>query len=662
MDQISDQLQLFSEKTNQPEIGENFVCLDIECTGFNHEDDDIIEVAAVKFTKTKQGETFHTLIATKKEIPIIIQDLTGIKNSMLTDAPTLDAISKDLIDFVGDLPIVGHNINFDLDFLEAKGINFPGRRIDTFPLSQMVINDQKSYSLETLAHYFSKHQPSHRALDDVLANIELFWHILELWQQKHTPLTKSIIEKSDLQYKKLLLDYPTNPITKAIKEADISQNKTGGSILVTNNKSIKELLTNNLNYIEIIPHQQEIDSQKWTQFLKQKNYTEAEATLAIKIALKSTTQTLPRTTKLALYGGEYSELNKLTKTKAKIDLSSNLNYLVSHRYFFQELEAFQNQEIEFVNDPFLQELFIRARSKYIRFSELPEETTITFGRLGIFYEKHALKQESPYLLSDDQVNSKEFQDILQSFTPFIEHIPSSANHYIWLETRSNTPPQIGYLTKNTSYDLSELSRKHNIKLNIQKSEKTKGMPLSVLMRLGEPNSFNYKQEITDQLEIIINEQDRDICILATSYEHIKHIFKYCLKKYPHRNVISQQYSGSAGKISHKLETATDHNLLICTYQFYLKHKPKLPHLDRLFLTKLPINTPNHPFYVIQEQNNKQFFMEYVIPHAAANLYHTLAVNSVCRNNYLFDKRLYSKSYGQKIIDICQEQVEFLAVE
>ncbi|MEZ4210178.1 MAG: 3'-5' exonuclease [Patescibacteria group bacterium] len=159
---------------NSPYSG--YIVLDIETTGFDPNVDDAIEFAAIKLdaSGTKIGE-LDILLSTKQSISPLVQSLTGISPQMIASSPHLDEVKSQIEDFVGNLPIVGHNISFDVDFLTAKGVNLPGDCLDTLTLSQTILPAQPGYSLEQLSHRLGfANQPSHRAMNDVLATADLF--------------------------------------------------------------------------------------------------------------------------------------------------------------------------------------------------------------------------------------------------------------------------------------------------------------------------------------------------------------------------------------------------------------------------------------------------------------------------------------------------------
>ena len=154
----------------------SFFVLDIETTGFDPAWDDVFEFSAVRLDAQGQvAGQLDMLLSANQAVSPLVQSLTGITPSMLAGMPKLEDVKAQIEDFVGDLPIVGHNINFDVDFLVAKGLRMPGDRLDTLELAQTILPAQPGYGLEQLSHRWGfSHQPSHRAMNDVMATVDLF--------------------------------------------------------------------------------------------------------------------------------------------------------------------------------------------------------------------------------------------------------------------------------------------------------------------------------------------------------------------------------------------------------------------------------------------------------------------------------------------------------
>jgi len=99
------------------------VALDIETTGLDSKTDRIIEIGAVRFTDKGVEAEYQSLINPGIKIPPFISQLTGITDAMVRGdkIPYIEEAINELIDFVGDAPVIGHNVKFDLSFLRAAG-------------------------------------------------------------------------------------------------------------------------------------------------------------------------------------------------------------------------------------------------------------------------------------------------------------------------------------------------------------------------------------------------------------------------------------------------------------------------------------------------------------------------------------------------------------
>lgn len=156
------------------------VALDLETTDLSPSRGDIIEVAAAKFKGDKVIAEFQHLTKPSSKIPTIVTAITGITDDQVAQAPPFSEVKDDLIKFVGKYPIVGHNINFDLNFLAGEGVELANPRYDTWKLATLLMPELSSHSLEVLTNFLKiKHVESHRALDDVLASKDLFLRLIE---------------------------------------------------------------------------------------------------------------------------------------------------------------------------------------------------------------------------------------------------------------------------------------------------------------------------------------------------------------------------------------------------------------------------------------------------------------------------------------------------
>lgn len=103
--------------------------IDLETTGLDAEKDEILEVGAVRVIHQQPAETFSALVCPRGSIPEAVSGLTGITAEMAArEGKKIDEVLKALWDFVGQSPVVGHNLDFDLAFLRRKKVPEPAFR------------------------------------------------------------------------------------------------------------------------------------------------------------------------------------------------------------------------------------------------------------------------------------------------------------------------------------------------------------------------------------------------------------------------------------------------------------------------------------------------------------------------------------------------------
>jgi ATP-dependent DNA helicase DinG len=173
---------------------EPIIALDLETTGLDPERDTIIEIGLVHFSGARIEHTWQQLINPGRPLPAFITQLTGINDTMLSKAPRLNSVLDELKDFVGDLPILGHNINFDLSFLRRKGLFQFNQRIDTFDLASVLIPAAGRYRLDALASALGViPQQRHRALEDARTTHQVYLRLCEKVRLLPRPLVEEIV-------------------------------------------------------------------------------------------------------------------------------------------------------------------------------------------------------------------------------------------------------------------------------------------------------------------------------------------------------------------------------------------------------------------------------------------------------------------------------------
>lgn len=171
----------------------SFVALDLETTGLSPEKDHIIEVGAVRFQNGKKVGELSILINPGSLLPEFITELTGIDDQMLVNERSFDQVADEILTFLGDSPLVGHNILFDYSFLKThfkrQNISFETKAIDTFVIAKKVLKEQKSKRLSSLTEYYGIDLTNaHRALADATATAELYFLMAKEFDKTHPEL------------------------------------------------------------------------------------------------------------------------------------------------------------------------------------------------------------------------------------------------------------------------------------------------------------------------------------------------------------------------------------------------------------------------------------------------------------------------------------------
>lgn len=161
----------------------DYTIIDLETTGLDPSFDEIIEISALKIRNNKIIEEYSTLIQPTYEIDEFITNLTGITNEMLKNAPLLDEKIEEIIDFIGEDIIVGHNVNFDINFLYDNYLKIDKKElkndyIDTMRLAKNFLKELKHHRLMDLVYYYEIDTKGfHRAILDCKSTFDIYNNI-----------------------------------------------------------------------------------------------------------------------------------------------------------------------------------------------------------------------------------------------------------------------------------------------------------------------------------------------------------------------------------------------------------------------------------------------------------------------------------------------------
>lgn len=181
------QTGLFAREAPPDDIVKNdFVVFDLETTGLtntpvNGTMDSIIEIGAVKIRGGEICEKFSTFVAYAGTLPPEIVELTGIDDGMLVGAPEIRDVIPDFYKFCDGCSLVGHNVAFDLGFVDnygkKEGYTFARQTYDTVAIAHTVLS-LSNYKLNTVADHYGIKFNHHRAFDDALTTAKIFIELI----------------------------------------------------------------------------------------------------------------------------------------------------------------------------------------------------------------------------------------------------------------------------------------------------------------------------------------------------------------------------------------------------------------------------------------------------------------------------------------------------
>ena len=159
----------------------DYCVFDLETTGTSAVKDEVVEISAVKVVGGQVVDEFSTLVNPQMPIPFMASQVNGISDDMVKDAPVFETALSDFLEFVGDMILVGHNINtFDMKFICRDAQKFWDKTIgndyiDTLPIAKAYLPELAHRTLTDLADYYEiDSDGAHRALNDCRMNQKIF--------------------------------------------------------------------------------------------------------------------------------------------------------------------------------------------------------------------------------------------------------------------------------------------------------------------------------------------------------------------------------------------------------------------------------------------------------------------------------------------------------
>lgn len=163
----------------------DFVVVDTETTGLQYQSDQIVELTAIRFRDWEPVEIFTSLVNPGRPIPEEASGIHGITDDMVENAPRIEEIIESFDKFIGDDSLVGHNLPFDLNFLDYAGseyFNTKRKYYDTLTLAKLLDLNVDNNKLTTLSGHFAirDNSSAHRSASDALASGLLFKKLVDM--------------------------------------------------------------------------------------------------------------------------------------------------------------------------------------------------------------------------------------------------------------------------------------------------------------------------------------------------------------------------------------------------------------------------------------------------------------------------------------------------
>jgi DNA polymerase-3 subunit epsilon len=217
----------------------SFSIIDVETTGISARYNNIIEIGIVKIANLKIVNTFHTMINPGRAIPYFISQFTGITDDDVYNAPFFEDAADDIMKFISDDILGGHNFSFDKSFLKrellyaGKGLLY-NEDVCTLKLSRRMYPNLRSRSLSSMCRHFKLHnENSHRALSDAKVTAQLFLRMIEELRDRHGINT---VEELLEFYKKPARKEKPIRIKESLRDDVISLPKAPGVYYFLNSK------------------------------------------------------------------------------------------------------------------------------------------------------------------------------------------------------------------------------------------------------------------------------------------------------------------------------------------------------------------------------------------------------------------------------------------
>lgn len=156
------------------EIPTDYTVIDVETSGLDPCTAEILEIAAIKVRNNIEVDRYHSYIRPVGAISPSASQVNGLTWSKLYNKPSLECVQPCFFHFIGDDILVGHNIGFDIRFIQTRCETYLDNEcFDTLKWSKLAFPDAPDHKLDTLRYALDLHGDSHTALGDCIATHQL---------------------------------------------------------------------------------------------------------------------------------------------------------------------------------------------------------------------------------------------------------------------------------------------------------------------------------------------------------------------------------------------------------------------------------------------------------------------------------------------------------
>ena len=202
-------------------LKEDFVVFDIETTGFSPVNNRIIEIGAVKVSGGNIVDRFSSFVNPQVPIPYEIEKLTGIRDDMVSEAPVIEEVLPQFLEFSRNCVLVAHNANFDMSFIQENarklGLPWEYTYVDTVGIARVLLPNQAKHTLDAVAKTLNiSLENHHRAVDDAECTALIFVRFIQMLEEReiHTLSQVNELGKASVELVRKLPTYHTIILAK----------------------------------------------------------------------------------------------------------------------------------------------------------------------------------------------------------------------------------------------------------------------------------------------------------------------------------------------------------------------------------------------------------------------------------------------------------------